>query len=234
MAIKDNLVSWWDLEEASGTRADSHGSNDLADNNTVGQRVGQVGDAADFVRANNEYLSQGNSGGSLNTHGGDWTYSFWYYTNQKPAGGNDYNFIDYQANISPSDDSFNIWLGTAGGTADIKYIAGDRNVENLYSGSDLTFGEWEFLTIRYDSSQNQIWARLNNLTPVSQTISQEWADSGGVQFGPDLDGGIDSLGFWDRYITSQEVDELWNGGSGVSYSELEQTTQTPKPLPLLL
>ena len=30
-----NLVSWWELDEASGTRVDKHGSNDLTDNNTV-------------------------------------------------------------------------------------------------------------------------------------------------------------------------------------------------------
>ena len=35
--LKTNLVSWWDLEEASGARVDSHGSNDLTDNNTVGR-----------------------------------------------------------------------------------------------------------------------------------------------------------------------------------------------------
>jgi hypothetical protein len=31
-----NLESYWDLDEASGTRSDSHGSNDLGDNNSVG------------------------------------------------------------------------------------------------------------------------------------------------------------------------------------------------------
>jgi len=34
-SLATNLVSYWELEEASGTRVDSHGSNDLTDNNTV-------------------------------------------------------------------------------------------------------------------------------------------------------------------------------------------------------
>jgi hypothetical protein len=38
-AQKTNLVSWWDFEEESGARVDSHGSNDLTDNNTVGRAV---------------------------------------------------------------------------------------------------------------------------------------------------------------------------------------------------
>lgn len=36
---KTSLVSWWNLSEASGSRVDSHGSNDLADNNTVGSEI---------------------------------------------------------------------------------------------------------------------------------------------------------------------------------------------------
>lgn len=41
-AEKVSLVSWWALDEASGSRADSHGSNTLTDNNTVTQGSGKV------------------------------------------------------------------------------------------------------------------------------------------------------------------------------------------------
>lgn len=37
-----SLVSWWDLNEMSGVREDSHGSNDLTDNNTVLVNAGAV------------------------------------------------------------------------------------------------------------------------------------------------------------------------------------------------
>ena len=43
------LVSYWALDETSGTRYDSHGSNDLTDNNTVGYTTGVQGNAADFI-----------------------------------------------------------------------------------------------------------------------------------------------------------------------------------------
>lgn len=39
---KTNLVSWWELDENSGTRADKHGSNTLTDNNTVTAADGKV------------------------------------------------------------------------------------------------------------------------------------------------------------------------------------------------
>lgn len=38
--LRDKLAAWWALNEASGTRSDAHGSNDLSDLNGVGQTDG--------------------------------------------------------------------------------------------------------------------------------------------------------------------------------------------------
>ena len=54
MALTDNLIAFWQLEEASGVRYDSEGSNNLTDNNTVTSATGVVGDAAQFTRSNSE------------------------------------------------------------------------------------------------------------------------------------------------------------------------------------
>ena len=62
-ASLSGLVSWWKLEEASGTRVDSFGSNNLTDNNTVTQATGQVGNAAQFTGANSEYLNISDNAG---------------------------------------------------------------------------------------------------------------------------------------------------------------------------
>jgi hypothetical protein len=51
------LVSHWALDEASGTRNDSHGTNHLTDTNTVGTAAGQIENAAHFIAANSEDLS---------------------------------------------------------------------------------------------------------------------------------------------------------------------------------
>jgi len=39
-SYKTNLISWWDLQEMSGTRNDSHGTNHLTDVNTVTRALG--------------------------------------------------------------------------------------------------------------------------------------------------------------------------------------------------
>src|SRR5678815_5281605 len=57
MALTDSLIAFWELEEASGTRVDAHGANDLSDNATVTSAAGKVGTAADFEVGNSEFLS---------------------------------------------------------------------------------------------------------------------------------------------------------------------------------
>lgn len=58
---QSGIVSYWKLDETSGTRVDSIGSNDLTDNNTVGYGTGKVSNAADFEADNSEYLSVANN-----------------------------------------------------------------------------------------------------------------------------------------------------------------------------
>ena len=57
MAYKDDLISWWSMDEESGERADSHGTMTLTDNATVLYDTGKVGNAADFEAGTSEYLS---------------------------------------------------------------------------------------------------------------------------------------------------------------------------------
>lgn len=73
------IVSYWKLDEASGTRVDSIGANNLTDNNTVLSGTGKVGDAADFESSNSEYLSitDGSQSG-LDLNAEDLTVLCWY------------------------------------------------------------------------------------------------------------------------------------------------------------
>lgn len=60
VGFKNQLVSWWELNEESGERADSHGSNNLEDINTVLYTTGKVGNCADFELSNSENLRDAN------------------------------------------------------------------------------------------------------------------------------------------------------------------------------
>ncbi len=80
-----DLKAHWKLNEASGARVDSHGSNDLTDNNTVTQVAGKIGNAAQFTAANSEWLSRGTDvdlGLGADT---DCTWAGWFYMDSKPG-----------------------------------------------------------------------------------------------------------------------------------------------------
>ena len=47
-SLTTNLISYWKLDETSGTRVDSVGNNDLTDNNTVLYGAGKQGNGADL------------------------------------------------------------------------------------------------------------------------------------------------------------------------------------------
>ena len=70
------LIAYWTLDEASGTRVDAHGNNDLSDNNTVTSTTGKVGDAAAFATANSEYLSRADNA-DLSVGNIDFTFDLW-------------------------------------------------------------------------------------------------------------------------------------------------------------
>lgn len=73
------VVSYWKLDETSGTRADSIGSNNLTDNNTVLSGTGKVSNAADFEASNSEYLSIADASQSgLDLNAEDLTMLCWY------------------------------------------------------------------------------------------------------------------------------------------------------------
>jgi hypothetical protein len=79
----DNTVSHWTLNEASGTRADSVGTNDLTPTNNPLAKTGQINDAVEATSVDSSYLSIADNA-SLSTGGGtDFTVSLWVKLNAK-------------------------------------------------------------------------------------------------------------------------------------------------------
>ena len=97
-ALLNNLISYWKLDETSGTRNDSQGSNNLADNNTVTSGTGKINNAGLFTAANSEYLSIA-SNSSLVCSGVSFTFSAWVKLNST---------TNYQAIISKFNGSTNL------------------------------------------------------------------------------------------------------------------------------
>lgn len=212
MALIDNLVSYWKLDEASGNRADSHGSNTLTENNTVGSAAGKIGNAADFEDATSGYLSHTDNT-DLSCGDVDYTFSFWL-------------------NAETLNGSFGFpVVFSKGGTGDRDYAlyfnVGKPSFESagqlIEWGSALSTGTWYHIICWHDATANEIGISVNDGTPATRGDGTAVDSTGDFQLGASVsqglywDGLIDEFGFWKRVLTSGERTQLYNSGSGLAY-----------------
>ena len=217
---KVGLVSYWNLDEASGTRADSHGSNDLTDNNTVGSVINaggaMDGAAASFVNANNESLSL--TGGNFDSP--DYSISFWH----KPSTvGSTYSFLVTLG------DAWNAQIGlVAYRYEDDLYVGSGKDGSGFQAATALqalTDDAWHHVVIWFDSSDSKAKMQINGGSVLETAaldgprfnatkfrISQEPAGTGFA-----IDGEMDEVAIWSRVLTEDERAELYALGAGKFY-----------------
>jgi hypothetical protein len=208
--LTSGLVSYWKLNEESGDRADSVGSNTLTDNNTVASATGMRGNAASFVSANTEYLS-GTTPPAFVT-GTARTLSCW--AKQTGAGITIWGVQD-----SAGGADRRAAINTAG-TDPNKTVAiyGNAGALNATSAGFHSLGDWLFLVYTYDETTHKVYANGNEI------ISAAAADGGSTTgffvansaAGP-FDGLIDEIGYWSRVLTAAELTALYNAGDGLFY-----------------
>jgi hypothetical protein len=220
----DSLISFWKLDEASGTRADAYGSNTLTDNNSVGQDTGIVGSAGVFNNASSRYLSLA-SNASLQAGDVSFSFSCWVYLFSKTtyrwvfakdsavAGEREYYLIYDQ----PSDRwEFGVFRAT-----DSPVIVRANTL-----GSP-AINTWVHIGCYHDAANDQIGicgaggpfdtqATGGPLQPASNAEFRIGHSSrtATLYF---MDGRIDEVGFWKRVLTPSEWAALYNGGAGRTY-----------------
>jgi hypothetical protein len=223
--LTTSLIAYWELGEASGNRADSHGSNTLADNNTVTQAAGKVGNAADFERDNTEYLSIADNA-ALSTGDIDVTMCAWVYFESLAMGAGQIRQIISKEGAS--DGEYYLFYDSTA----------DRLTFTVYgaaaygSGAGVSWGSapsattWYFVCGWHDATANTITIQVDNGTPLSTSHAAGIFDSNGAfrlglnSAAQSMDGLIDQVGFWKRVLTSDERSFLYNSGNGRSYADV--------------
>jgi len=210
------MVSWWSMDETSGTRADSHGSNTLTDNNTVGYTTGKVSNAAYFTAANHEYLSITDAAQSGLDTTTNYSWSMWLYCHSEvsnsilmskyAAGGEGYSFQASKAS------SF-IRVMTAG---DVSY-----DISYTWPSYDT----WYHIAITKETKTFKFY--INNTLAGTATVTGTYNDNTSAEVrlcnmqkytDNYLDGALDEVGVWTRAITTDEISSLYNSGNGLSYA----------------
>lgn len=233
-AANDYLVPWgvtafWELEEASGTRVDAHGANDLTDTNTVTSATGLVGTSALFTLANSEYLTIADNT-DLSTGDIDFWVAGWFYlesvagaytmaSKYQGAGNQKEYIVDYLH----ATERFRMVVSN-NGTDDVV-------VSSVNTTSPAGF-TWHFVLAWHDSVNNTINIRINNNTLDSASHATGVFDGsapfrlGAVTDGNYLDGRLDQVCFGKNPpggiagIIGEIHDVLYNGGAGVTYADI--------------
>lgn len=218
--LNNSLIAVWKLEETSGTRNDSKGTNHLTDNNTVASATGKLGTAADFEVANSEYLSIADNT-DLSTGDIDFTFAFWVQLESKAA---NMTLVmkqgaagtrEYAVTYLLSSDRFRFAVSNDG-TATTTI-----NADALGVPSTAT---WYFVVVWHDATANTINIKINDGTTnsVSHTtgvFDGTVAFTMGATATPNTyhDGLLDNVYFWKRVLTAGEMTELYNSGNGKDY-----------------
>lgn len=239
--IADSLISYWKLEEASGTRADAHGSDSLSQTNNPTNVGGKLGSAVNLALASSQYLSHADDA-ALSTGDIDFSIAVWVYPYQVTAA-NWYTIVSKRNAHATSGEYFlakcasgnNYWC------FDVYDSAGNLGSVYATNYGAPQVNTWVYIVAWHDAAANTINIQVNNGAVNSAAWSAGVRDDastfrvGAMDSTPTFffDGAIDSLGFWKRTLTSDERTCLYNSGSGREYpfTACDPATGTPTPTP---
>jgi hypothetical protein len=224
VALTDNLVSFWSLDEASGNALDAHGSNTLTETSgTIASATGKVSGARDFEAGDTEHFEIADNA-SLSTGDIDYTIAAWVQLESLATGtiaakfGTTGNQREWRFYYDATASRFRLSVSPTGASAGTVTASADT------FGVPST-GTWYHVVAWHDSVNNLVGISVNGGTAdttahATGSINGTAAFTVGVRLDPAADywdGLIDEVGFWKRVLTSSERTELYNAGNGLAY-----------------
>jgi hypothetical protein len=219
--LRQGLVNWWELDEASGTRVDVVDGHNLADSGTTTPRDVIDGSGADFTGST--YFIAPTRANYPNI-----TIAAWV---EADSFSGFYNMIasdnDYDAS---SLNSAGWWFARfASGKWGIGYASGGSFQEyNTNTFPDAPTGTRVLVMAHIDFDAGTVgisvdgapWQEVStnfasyNRTPGQSVVIGRYKSAAPYSF----DGGIGRVVLWDRKLTNDQVSEFYNNGNGVAFT----------------
>ena len=233
LIITDNLQSWWDFGEASGTRYDSTASNnDLIITGSISQTTGVVGNA---VQSTSNTARLYRTGASGYANGGDLPFAicFWIY----PVTIASYGIIAQGGNGISGNVAWQISFDVTAPTTliprwAIKTVSGTPVYEILLADhiSPIPNGSWSMIYAYWNPELGEQGISVNagvRNARVTNSVCTSTARIRGMSFFNDYavttypcQARLDSFGIWDRTLRQDEIEWLYNSGAGRAYADL--------------
>ena len=229
-SLLDNLVAWWDLEEASGDRLDSHNNYDLTPTGTPGNEAGKLGNAAD-LNSTGKYLSSTDN--ALWT-GGDFGVSAWVKVDAQLADGTSHAVIGRWTSAGNLRSFLIQQTGTSNTVLWRGFLSTDGTTATTISGTETSvyYGEplmtsWNHLVLTRNSTTATFYLNGKPGTPVS-LAGTLYDNKASVAFRINGQGdstnaracAVDQCAFWTRELLPIDVAELYLAGTGISYADI--------------
>ena len=213
-----NLVAYWKLDEASGTLADSQGSNDATTTTADYDSTGISGKCMHFTLANSDFLVMTDAA-ALQMYDQDFTFAAWVYLKSEGTTATYAGIIGGETNSASM---------TLYGSNE-RLIVSKVGVSNGPLSTVVTTGGWTFVAIAFDSD-----ATTGNVT-YYENGSYSTGDynidfndgAGSIYIGRYsttgyFDGKIDEVMIWKgRTLTVDNLNDLYNSGAGLFFDSFE-------------
>ena len=192
-------LAFWKLDDVT----DAINGNTLTDNGDVQFVSGKIGDCAQFDQTNT--LSNSSLSSQFNPDG-EFTISIWI----NPA-----SFTTYQAYIGGPANTFIIHTDADASISFNNAAQADAFAPN----GTLQLDVWQHIVCSVGATNSKIWVNGSGLYDEPTTVSHSPSDTvilgnyGGGGF--DYDGKLDMVGLWNRELTEQEIQQLYNNGNGL-------------------
>lgn len=224
--LNDGLLWYYKLEEATGARVDSSTNTlSLTQGGTVTNTGGIIDNAAAYAAGTTNKLSN-SFASQYDLSSGDFSITGWMYFNVLPQTAGSAMTLLYIGTFSELETEMCIRIYASDSVNQSITVDIIESPNILHSAEIIPAGiainTWHFIAIRYDSATQEMEIRFDGETPTITGSFPNPLDRGTQSFviGNMVDdffqinGRIDEVGGWDRYITDEEINFLYSGGSG--------------------
>ena len=212
MAITDGLISYYKLDETSGTAfSDSHGSNNGTNSGATLNVSGRINTGYDFESADPDYIV---TDGNTNLSGsGSRTISGWIKIESMTA-----QIRPWSHGAFGSQNPFGCLIDTDNHLWFFGWGPNDADTGYNISGD---IAKWTHVVQTYNGTNVEMFVSGSSVWSGSRTISSTNTPLRiGMLYGNNaapFDGVIDEVGIWSRVLTGAEITSLYNSGAGLAY-----------------
>jgi hypothetical protein len=214
--LMNGLLSYWKLDETGGNRLDTVGTRHMVPSGGVGYQPGKLGNCVTFSGAEDTYLTTAADASLLAVNwAGGFTFAGWFYI--PTAFTNTFSVLSRK---------YDVCYLAVNGLTSVSYRVYDAVSGNSTAtvNPGLQVDTWNFAAGRYNpntkkselSVNGSAWAVGGVALGNGPKNTSDYLEIGrwGSAFGASW---VDSVGLWGRYLSNDEVAELYNSGNGLEH-----------------